>query len=642
VLLTSRMPLRVMAERRIPVQPLVTPGRSGVTMESLMHYGSVQLFMDRAQAVQPDFQLDATNAGAVAEICRRLDGLPLAIELAAARVQVLPPRALLDRLDRRLAILTRGTRDVPPRQQTLRATIDWSYDLLDEHERVLFRRIASFSGGCTLDAVEAVCNPDGTLATLDGMARLLEHSLLQREAVSNAQPASGPRFALLETIREYALERLADSGEEEQMRRNHALCYLALAEAAEPELYGPAHSAWITRLEREHDNLRVALAWSWQQGEHEIALRLAGALWRFWHVRGYLTEGRGWFHRLLTAGGAGSVGARIKALLGAGWLAHYQYDFAQATTLFEAGIALRRAQGQEGNLTEVLVTHAVEARNAGDYRRATSLLEECVNRLRAQRDRGAISRGGLGIALARLAMVHCERGDYAQAMALWEECLTLHRELADRGGVAISLLGLSDVAREQGEPARVRALCEECLAGFRDLGEQWAIGFALNNLALAAYQDGDLASAGALAEQSVDVFRGLQTNASIAEVLTTLGVVAGAQGDAARAEAALLEALGLAEAGAPCWVVAAGLEALAVPAMRQGVPARAVRLLGAAAALRAAMGVPLPAAHRGDHDRVVAGARTALGEAAYASTWQAGQALSFRQAVEEAVHPPLL
>ncbi len=641
VLVTSRLPLHVLAEQQFAVQPLDTPARAYQAVASLARNAAVRLFVDRAQAVQPSFQLDTTNAVAVAEICRRLDGLPLAIELAAARLSLLPPSALLARLEQRLSILTRGARDLPPRQRTLRATIDWSYDLLDEQDRVLFRRIAVFTGGCTLETVELVCNPAGALDALDGLARLMEQSLLRHDPAPSVTAADAdPRFALLETIREYALERLRESGEEAQVRRNHALCYLAMAEAAEPELYGPAKTAWIARLEREHENVRAALAWLQAQGDDEPALRLAAALWWFWQVRGYLTEGRARLDQLLAAGSVIAPAVRIKALLAAGWLAHYQSDFGRATVLFEESIALRRAQGKEDTRMDVLVTQGVEARNAGDYLRATALLEEGVTRLRAQGDRQSISHGGLGMALARLALVRCERGEYLQATALWEECLALHREHGDREGAAIAMLGLADVARDQGDPARVRVWCDACLAVFREFGEQWAIGFALNNLALAAYQDGDLTQAADLAGQSVDLFRALQTGPNIAEALATLGIVASAQGEMALAKAALGEALALTQAGAPRWIAATALETLAALATQQHLPERAARLLGAAAALRTSMGIPLPTARHADHARTVAHARAALGGVAYGSAWHDGQRLTLHQAIEEALRPP--
>jgi predicted ATPase/transcriptional regulator with XRE-family HTH domain len=642
VLATSRVPLHIMAERQFQVQPLLTPALAVTFLDDLSQYAAVQFFVDRARAVQPQFALDAANAGSVAEICRRLDGLPLAIELAAARSLVLPPLMLLERLDRRLALLTRGTRDLPARQQTLRATIDWSHELLGEQERVLFRRLAVFAGGCTRHEVESICNRDSALDTLDGLSRLLDWCLLRQDVPTpDVSAPSEPRFLFLETIREYALERLEASGEQESLRRIHAEAFLALAESAEPELYGPASAAWLARLAQEHDNLRAALDWAVAHGEHDLALRLAGALWWFWHVRGHLTEGRTRLNRVLNQS-SGNLAAiapavHLKALLGAGWLAHYQYDFARATALFEQSIALRAAQGQEGTSADLLITGALEARTHGDYARATALLEECVTRLRAQGDRQRIGRGGLGLALARLAMIRCERGEYGQATMLWEECLSLHRALADRDGVAIALLGLSDVARDQGDAGRVRALCDECLLVFRDLGEQWAIGFTLNNLALASYQDGDLAAAAMLAEQSVAVFRALRTGSNIAEALTTLGMVACARGDAQHARAALQEALRLAQADAPRWIVAADLEALAALAVREDAPARAARLLGAAATVRADMGAPLPATRRADHARIVAAVRTALGDTAYVSALQAGQALPLAEAIEEAL-----
>jgi len=317
LLVTSRTALRVRAEQRFAAPPLTLP-TTGQSLEDVMSSMAVRLFVARARAVRPEFRLDADNAWAVAEICRRVDGLPLAIELAAARVGLLPPPALLQRLTHRLTALAVGARDLPDRQRTLRAAIDWSYDLLPEMERTLFRRLAVFVGGCAHDAVAEICTHGLTLDPLDGVAALVEQSLLRQE-----DNAGEPRVGMLETIREYAWERLVGEGEEDATRRAHALYYLALAEAAEPALHDPAAGAWLARLEREHDNLRAALDWAWERDELTLALRLTGALWWFWHIRGHLGEGRGWLERLLAADAAGSGSApaavRAKALVGAGW-----------------------------------------------------------------------------------------------------------------------------------------------------------------------------------------------------------------------------------------------------------------------------------------------------------------------------------
>jgi len=633
ILATSRIALRVRAEQLFSVPPLDMPPADRPLEETLGNT-SVRLFVARARAVRPDFQLDADNARAVAEICRRVDGLPLAIELAAARVGLLPPPALLHRLTRRLTALTAGARDLPDRQRTLRAAIDWSYDLLPEMERTLFRRLAVFAGGCAHDAVAEICTRGLPLDPLDGVAALVEQSLLRQE-----DNAGEPRIGMLETIREYAWERLVGEGEEDATRRAHALHYLAFAEAAEPALHTPTADVWLARLEREHGNLRAALDWAWERGELTLALRLAGALWWFWHIHGHLVEGRGWLERLLTADAAGPsstpAAVRAKALMGAGWLAHYQYDFTRAAELFAEGTAAQPDQAGDMSAPARAITDAMKARANGQYARARALLEGCVERLRAVGDRGSLAHGGLGLALARLGMVACEQGDDACAAALWEECLSLHRALGDREGVAVTLLGLADVARDRGDAARVRALCDEALPIFHALGARWAIGFALNNLALADYQEGDVEAATARAAESVALFRDLRSGSGLAEALTTQGYARGAQGDMEGARAALSESLQLACAEGPRWLVATNLEGLALLEAGQGQAERAALLLGAAGRLRVVIGAPLPSCWRADYERAIARVRARLSTAAFEAAWADGEGASLERIIAD-------
>ncbi len=623
LLVTSRTALRVRAEQRFSVPTLALPA-TGQSLEDVVSSMAVRLFVARARAVRPEFQLDADNAWAVAEICRRVDGLPLAVELAAARVGMLPPPALLQRLTHRLTALSVGARDLPNRQRTLRAAIDWSYDLLPEMERALFRRLAVFVGGCAHDAVAEICTHGLPLDPLDGVAALVEQSLLRQE-----NNEGEPRVGMLETIREYAWERLVGDGEEDATRRAHALHYLALAEAAEPALHNPAAGAWLARLEREHDNLRAALNWAWERGELTLALRLAGALWWFWHVHGHLSEGRGWLERLLTASAASPdptpAVVRAKALVGAGWLALYQYDYTRAAELFAEGTATEPDQGVAISAPDHAITDALRARAEGEYARARALLEECVDRLRAVGDRGSLAHGGLGLALARLGMVACEQGDDARATAVWEECLSLHRALEDREGIAVALLGLADVARDRGDTARVRALCDEALPVFRALGARWAIGFALNDLALADYQEGNAEAATARAAEGVALFRELQSASGLAEALATRGYALAAQGDAAGARAALAESLRLAWAEGPRWLVATDLEGLALIDAAQGQAERAALLLGAAGRLRLTMGAPLPPSWRAGYERTISSVRAQLNPSAFRSAWADGE-----------------
>jgi predicted ATPase/class 3 adenylate cyclase len=318
VLATSRAALRLYGEREFPVPPLALPDPAyPPPPERLTQYEAVRLFVERARAVKPDFSVTNENAPAVAEICVRLDGLPLAIELAAARIRLLPPRAMLARLGSRLKLLTGGARNLPERQRTLRGAIEWSYELLTPEERTLFARLSVFAGGRTLEIIETICDPEGELDTLDGLESLLEKSLLRQEE----GPGGEPRFVMLETIHEYAREKLEESGEAEEVRRRHAEHFLTLAEESYPELKGPDQLEWLERLEAEHDNMRAALSWALGRKEAEVALRLGGALWWFWWMRGHNSEGRRLLEEALAIDGRVSPEVRAMALAGVGELA---------------------------------------------------------------------------------------------------------------------------------------------------------------------------------------------------------------------------------------------------------------------------------------------------------------------------------
>ncbi|HEU5423302.1 MAG TPA: tetratricopeptide repeat protein, partial [Nitrolancea sp.] len=439
---TSRAPLRLQAEREYPVASLPLPRRTPPpSPEHLAHYDAVRLFVDRARAVKPTFTVDDANAPAVAEICHRLDGLPLAIELAAARVRMLPPEALLRRLDQRLPLLTGGTRDAPARQRTLRDTIAWSHDLLRPDDQILFRGLAVFAGGATFAAIEAVVE-DEEIDCWNGLEQLLEHNLV-RQADG---PEREPRFVMLETIREYGWERLAEAGELERMRRAHAAYFLALAEEAEPELKGPRQGTWLQRLETDHDNLRAALDWSTASQEPELGLRLAAALSRVWSIHGHLTEGREWLERALATRGAAAPATRARALNGAGFLTHMQGDYPQAVALYEEALTLERELGDKGGMATSLNNLGIVALEQGDYPRATALYEEALTLQRAlgNKDSAANSLNNLG-------NVACEQGDYSRATALYEEALALDRALGNQRGIARSLNNLGSVAKQQGD-----------------------------------------------------------------------------------------------------------------------------------------------------------------------------------------------
>jgi non-specific serine/threonine protein kinase len=592
-LVTSRAALRVQGEQRFVVRPLAlpAPGQEGdhpPTLAELAQCAAIQLFVQRAQALRPDFALTEENAAAVVAVCRRLDGLPLAIELAAARITVLSPAALLARLERSLALLTGGARDLPARQQTLRATIAWSHDLLAPEVQELFRQVCVFAGGCTLAAVEAVCRLARAAGeVLDRLAALVEASLLQVGGTDEE-----PRCGLLETVREYGLEQLEATGEGAAVRERHLTYFLALAEEAEPRLTGPEQDQWLARLEREHDNLRAALRWASEQaGEEE--LRLARALWRFWYTRGYLGEGRGWLEAALV-GAQGPPAARAGALNGAGNLAWAQGEYGRAAVLHEEALALRRALGDTWGIANSLGNLASELAYQGEYARAAVLLEESLALFRALRD-----RQGVAHQLANLGGVAYIQGEYARAVALHEEALALRRALGDTGGTAASLNYLGNVAHMQGEYGRAAALHEEALALHRELGSKRGIAGSLISLGLVACMQGDYGGAATLIEECLVLGRDLGARDLVAESLENLA-----------------------------WVAAV-----------RGQPERAARLGGAAEALREALGAPLWPEQRAGHDQAMRAMRAALGEEAFAAGWAAGRVLPLEEAIDIALTP---
>jgi non-specific serine/threonine protein kinase len=625
------------------VAPLAVPPQPTDTLTSeelhlLEQSDAVQLFLQRAQVAQPGFMLDTGTAAGVVAICRQLDGLPLAIELAAARLNVLPVDDLLTRLDDRFRLLRRGRHTVTDRHQALQATMDWSYGLLTPAEQAVLRRLAVFAGGWDLAAAEVVCADENIEA--EAVLELLDE-LLDRSLVYVQQSNGVPRYGLLETVRQYGAQQLERAGETVVLRDRHLTWCVTLAEQAAPALLGPEQPAWLARLGREHDNLRAAMQWAVDRGLSSLGLRVAGRLWMFWRSRGHLREGRRRLAALLALAAdnddAASMAVRATALEGAAWLAEDEHDFAQGSLLFAQSSALRRALGQDERSTGLLINAGMEARASGDYARATAMLEDSLAQHRAIGYREGIMNGGVGLSLSRLALVLAEQGEYARATALYEECLAHHRELDDREGVGHALLGVGDIARDQGDTVRVHAYCQESLALFRELGQEWAIGFSLNNLALAAFLDGDLALAASRAAESEALFRGLQAGPSLAEVLITVARVRSARGEAAAARANLVEALTLAWAKGPRLVVAAALEELGVQEVRQRQDESGVQLLAAAAALRHAMGTPIRPADRAAIEGALAAGHAALSDTAYSRAWAAGETLPLAQIVTRVI-----
>ena len=593
ILVTSRSALHVYGEHEFPVPPLGLPdSRSTPSVDVLSQCPAVALFVQRAVAAKPDFELNQGNAAAVTEICSRLDGLPLAIELAAARVKVLSPSSMRTRLASRLQLLTGGARDLPQRQQTLRAAMDWSYDLLSAPEQKLFRRLSVFVG-CNLEGVEAVCDTKGDLDLdlLDGMASMVDKSLVQQVEQANCQS----RFVMLETIREYALEKLQASGEEALTKRAHAAYCLVLAEEETTEKSGAEGTEWLERFAFEHDNFRAGLEWLTESGDAEWGLRLGAALFPFWEAREYLAEGRDSLGKLLRlASAAAPTKARERALFAAGVLAVEQGDYASADALIGESLGIARQFRDQQGAAVSLNALAVIARGRGDLAVARSLLEESMVLWRELDDQKAVARS-----LSNLANVVKLQGDNARARSLYAECLSIFRELGDRTGVAWSTNYQGDVARDQGDSAAARTLYEQGLVIFRELDDRWGIAGTLADLGSLAREQGDYPRAHSMYRESIKLFQELDHKRGIARLLE-------------------------------CFACAAAVQLEAK---------RSLRLAAAAAALRQNIGAPLTPAEQTKLEASLYPARQALADTVGAAAWLEGWALPIEKAIDEVLAP---
>ena len=594
IMVTSRAALHVYGEHEFPVPPLAMPdAQAKPTVSALSQFPAVALFVQRAIAVKPDFELNRENAPAVVEICARLDGLPLAIELAAARVKVLSPSSLLTRLASRLQLLTGGGRDRPQRQQTLRAAIDWSHDLLTPAEQKLFRRLSVFVGGCTLEGAEAVCDAqaDLDLDLLDAMASLVDKSLAQQ--VDQAQGES--RFAMLETIREYALEKLEASGEKPLTKRAHAAYCLVLAEEDAKEQSGAEGSGWLERFQLEHDNLCAGLEWLTETGDAAWGLRLGTAMFRFWEHREYLAEGRNKLGRVLDlAGAAAPTKARMRALFAAGVLAGEQGDYTAADALINQSQDIAHQLGDKTGVAVSLNALAVFARDRGDVASAQVLFEASLSLWRESGDQKAVAR-----ALSNLANVLKLQLDYERSRSVYAECLAIFQGLGDRTGIAWSMNYQGDVARDQGDSTAARTLYEQSLAMFRELGDRWGIAGTLADLGTLAREEGNYAVARSLYGESIKLFQELDHKRGIARLLECFACSAAVQ-----------------------------LEA-----------ERSLRLAGAANALRQNIGAPLTPAEQAKLESALEPARQALTNSAGVTAWLEGWSFPVEKAIEEVLAP---
>jgi predicted ATPase/class 3 adenylate cyclase len=597
LLITSRSALHLSGEHEFAVPPLRVPDTQHMpSPERMPQYEAVRLFIERAQAVRAGFSITNENAPAVAEICVRLDGLPLAIELAAARIRLFPPRALLARLGNRLKLLTGGARDLPARQQTLRDAIDWSYNLLDVAEQALFARLAVFTGGCALEAAEAVLGDDerdqrldDELAVfiardlvVDGLTSLVDKSLLRQIEVSDGEP----RFVMLETIREYALERLVASGEEAAMRRRHVEYHLALAEASEPLIRQPGQ---VARMRREHDNLRAALGWAFDHRAVEQAARISTALWRYWENCGALSEGRAWLAAALARRDELPERLRAKVLCAAAELTENSVD---EQALFEESLRLFRAHGDKAGIAE------------------------------------AVSD------LGRLAQL---RGDYAQARAYYDEKVALGRALGDRRHETSGLRSLASLALDEGDDRRAEALYQEALAIARTIEDSHGVGRVLIGLGMIAQRRGAYDQAAAHYAEGLALMRELEQSGFTAQALLLLAGLALQQGQLEQATPYYTESMELDLDRSDRWGGALCLVGFAQIAGARGQPERAARLSGAAEALFDLMRVPTTFGGRVENSRAAAAARAQIDEATFAAAFAAGRALSWEQAAEEAL-----
>lgn len=579
LLITSRVGLRLSGEREFPVAPL--PLSTSTTVGDAELSGAVRLFAERARAIRPDFRLTAETLPAVADIVSRVDGLPLAIELAAARVKVLPPAALLQRMEQRLPLLSGGARDLPLRQQTMRDAIEWSYDLLTDAEQTLFRRLAVFVGGFTLDAAEAIGfgamdassghQPYSPFDVVDGVSALIDHSLLQQSAASGDEP----RYTMLETVREYARDRLDTSDEGDGIHHRHAAFFVAFAEAANVspstgqtqsavardifavrlKLLGPRQADWLNRLEADHDNLRAAMDWLAQCGEPEPFLRLARSLSLFWLFRGPYEEGRVWLEQALAQDDKSPSLLRRDVLYGLGFLAVTQDDTARAESCFDESLDLSRALGDPAGVASSWFGLGLVAMHRSQFVQATTHLEEALASAR-QLDDQVLASFCAGLAQGYLGALAYAQDALPLATSHFEAALIQQRAVDDRWGMGVSLVRLGYASRDQGDTTRAAALFAEGLALFIELGDPRIIALALDGVA--------------------------------------------------------------------------GLT------LAWEQPERAARLFGAAAALRESSGLPVDPAYRAAHARDVAATRAALGKDAFSVGWATGAALPLQEAVTEA------
>jgi predicted ATPase/DNA-binding CsgD family transcriptional regulator len=591
ILATSREALRVPGERAWLVPSLSLPGaREEMAPGQLVRHESIRLFAERAEAAAPGFKLDEHNATAVARVCQRLDGIPLAIELAAVRIRVLSAAQIAARLDDRFLLLTGGSRVALPRQRTLLATMDWSHELLSEGERALFRRISAFASGFTLEAAEDVCSEDGVdrAEVLDLLCRLVDKSL-----VLVRRRGDDVRYRMLETVGQYASEKLEGSGEEGSVRGRHADFFLRLAERAEPVLSGPDQGEWIDRLDAEVGNLRRAMAWFEGAEDTEAGLRLASALWGFCHARGYYEMGRAWLEEALSKS-TDPTPLRAGALKGAGFLAFLQCDYGTAGEYLEQSLSLYEDLADQRGVAGVKDVLGSVAREQGDYERARTLHEESLALWRELED-----EQGVAESLYYLGLTAWLNGENERAGDLSARALAMTRASGDTAGVLSSLINLGSVALYDGDYDRAETMLEESLALSRDGGYREGVAWALNQLGTVAYRRRNLERAERSLGESLAIHKDLGDMGRVASVLETLAETGGAR---KRFELS-------------------------------------AHLFGVAERLRETIGAPVPPCERPEHDRVLASVRAQVGEEEFSRLQAEGRAMKLEEALSRALEP---
>jgi predicted ATPase/DNA-binding CsgD family transcriptional regulator len=640
ILVTSREALHLRAEHQFAVLPLALPDPRHLPDDrSLAYVPAVNLFIQRAQTIKSDFYVTADNAATIAEICLRLDGLPLAIELATARIKLLSPHQLLNRLEHRLDVLTSGAQDLPKRQQTLRNTLQWSYDLLTEQEQRLFRWLSIFVGGCTLEAIESVflASSDQVSSVLEGVASLLDKSLVQQ----TEREGEEPRLTMLETLRAFGLDCLKRQGELEAVQREHARYYLVLVEAAEPHLFGPEQLLWFDRLERELDNVRAIFQAFATGGEEkvELALRLASALRLFWCGRGgYMREGLNVLKRLLAQAGAIEAPVRLKALNAVGMILWIQSDVRRLEQTANEALARAREQGDQRNMAEALILRGtVIMLDRRDYAGAQACLEEALTSARTLEDLLI-----LGWALTSLGRLAWYQQDAQRAIVWFEECLIQWRATGEKVFMSVVLAALARAELSLAHTARAQALLEEDLTICRSFGDNWGIALNLSLLGRLAFQQGEISQAEAFLTDGARLASEVGDQRNVAQSRLLLGGLAALQGDSAIArqwyEGGLAVALDMRYTS----LIASGLKGLGCAAAAQGQYTWSALLWGAAENLPESHSVPIPQAI---FERAKATARTQLGASAFARALADGRAMTPAQAL--AAHkalpiPPVL